>query len=268
MNLRQIYIGIFLCKILCSCVANHVLEDADIAEKSVNRLSRITLRMSQAEVLQIMHAPYDTEMFRVGEDRYDVWFYVTTVTVLGQSRMVPRNLTPLTFRNRELVGVGYDYYHWLQRPYPTSRIETPAEKEERDRNLERELNKAITPVSGPSNSPDKSIRPSRDATHPPTPRKSTPAISPQESPPPSSPRKGTPAPQEESPAEHPTNLKLGPPSQKREGSTQQQSSMSRTPETKPANPPEEKSPKSDKPEWDEEDEKMQEESMDQDFNYW
>jgi hypothetical protein len=33
---------------------------------------------------------------------------------MSQTRMVPFNLTPLTFRNKILIGMGYDYYHWLQ----------------------------------------------------------------------------------------------------------------------------------------------------------
>src|SRR6516225_2061475 len=142
----SIYITLSLMTLLSSCVTNTVLGDAHAAENSVNRLSRVSLRMDQEAVLQIMHAPYDKEVFRVGNDQYDVWFYITTITVLDQSRMVPKNLTPLTFRNRRLVGVGYDYYNWLKRRDRMSQQSVSEEGEAlENEGLEIELQKSIQP---------------------------------------------------------------------------------------------------------------------------
>lgn len=77
------------------------------------RLARVRKGMGQKQVLQVMHKPYKYETFEIEEDVYDVWFYVTRTTVLDQSRMVPQNLTPLTFKNGILVGTGYTYYYYL-----------------------------------------------------------------------------------------------------------------------------------------------------------
>ena len=146
---RRIWIctGLSFLIFLGSCVSNNVLADAHAADNNVNRLSRISLRMNEEEVLSIMHAPYDKETYRVGADRYDVWFYVTTVTVLGQSRMVPKNLTPLTFRNKQLVGVGYDYYHWVQKREPVRPRPARVTPGSEDKELEQQLKKAFAPDS-------------------------------------------------------------------------------------------------------------------------
>jgi hypothetical protein len=69
--------------------------------------------MDEFEVLQVMRRPYSEESFQIGDNEYKIWFYVTRVTALGQSRMVQPNLTPLAFRNGQLIGWGYDYYRWM-----------------------------------------------------------------------------------------------------------------------------------------------------------
>ncbi len=193
-----IYTGLSFLIFLNSCVSNNVLADAHAADNNVNRLSRISLRMNQEEVLAIMHAPYEKETYRVGEDRYDVWFYVTTVTVLGQSRMVPKNLTPLTFRNQQLVGVGYDYYHWVQKREPVrprpARIEEPEDKE-----LEQQLKKAFTPDSTTAPQKNQTNRPANPASQP------SPPVQPSQSVPSAQPTSQQPA---SNPA---SDLKLGPP---------------------------------------------------------
>lgn len=272
---------------LSGCIANNTLADAAISETNVNRLSRVSLRMNQEEVLQIMHAPYDRESYRVGEDRYDIWFYVTTVTVLDQSRMVPKNLTPLTFRNRQLVGVGYDYYHWVQRKDKAPPVPTIKEEIE-NKGLERELEKTLVPggttapqQTQPSNSP-----PGKNLPAPSQPSSPPPANKPMPPQSPNSPTKTPPAPQSnkptspsKTPSQPPSDLKLGPPPYKEPVNPKPQdatphasmsSSMSKPPE-KPAEPPPPapESPETKKkPEWDEKDEEMNEDAMDQSFDFW
>jgi len=68
--------------------------------------------MDERRVLQIMHRPYSYETYEFDGDVYDVWFYVTKPTGLDQTRMVPQNLTPLTFKNGTLVGTGYSWYYY------------------------------------------------------------------------------------------------------------------------------------------------------------
>lgn len=271
----RIICGLFLFTAISGCIANNVLADADLAENSVNRLSRVALRMHEREVLEIMHVPYDRETFRVGEDRYDVWFYVTNVTVLGQSRMVPKNLTPLTFRNKQLVGVGYDYYHWVQKR-ETRRPKIEKREEIEDINLEFELQNNLgkpkmaqptkTPQQSPSTQPaqpNKPTQPNKPVQTPPTPSK-----------PPAQPNKPTQPnkPAETPPNSPPSNLKLGPPppsNQPNPQNPQKQVSMSKAPkkaDPPPVPPPSEQT--DDKPEWDSKDEEINADTMDQDFDFW
>jgi len=84
-----------------------------MSDANVTNLSRITLGMDEGEVRQKLHTPYKEETVQLKDDLYDVWFYVTNPAVLGQTRMVHYNLTPLTFRNDLLVSVGWDYYQQL-----------------------------------------------------------------------------------------------------------------------------------------------------------
>lgn len=100
---------------VAGCMSNKGLETDAVSENNRYRLSRVRKGMYEAQVLSIMKQPYQYETFNLGEDVYDVWFYVTNPTVLGQSRMVAQNLTPLSFKNGILVGTGYDYYYYITR---------------------------------------------------------------------------------------------------------------------------------------------------------
>jgi len=285
--------GISIASLLlfCSCVANTVLGDAHNAENNVSRLSRVSLRMDKETVLRIMHAPYDKEVFRIGEDRYEVWFYVTSSTVLGQSRMVPRNMTPLTFRDQVLVGFGYDYYYWLKRGGETRTFIVDENEAMENKDLERELEKSIQPTSTNSQPPQTS--PSKGTTTPPnqTPGPASPAKgatpptnqNPVPSSTPTTPRtptngpsptnpKVSPSPPPKGPAQNPiqetgprTNPPKPNPPPKQPPPKSNPVSMSKPPEKPPQKP---KPETSDQPEWDKKDEEMNEDAMDQDFDFW
>ncbi len=100
--------------LLHGCATSNALKTTAVSERNIDNLSRLNLGMSEDQVLRIMRDPYKDESFQLSEDQYDVWLYVTQPTVLGQTRMVPFNLTPLIFRNKILVGTGYGYYNWLK----------------------------------------------------------------------------------------------------------------------------------------------------------
>ena len=100
--------------ILNGCATSNALKTAAVSERNIDNLARLNLGMTQSQVLHIMRDPYKDESFELLEDHYDVWFYLTQPTVLGQTRMVPFNLTPLIFRNKILVGNGFGYYNWLK----------------------------------------------------------------------------------------------------------------------------------------------------------
>lgn len=107
--------ALFLLAVLCGCMPNQTLSVAADASVNVDNLSRIAVGMTQTEVLKIMRHPYSDQVFLFDQDTYDVWFYVTGRVVLGQSRMVPQNLTPLTFKNGILIGKTYGSYNFLKR---------------------------------------------------------------------------------------------------------------------------------------------------------
>ncbi len=153
MRLRYLFLVSTLC--LGGCIGNMALDTMSASENNISNLWRISKGMSQTRVLQIMHKPFDYETFQFDEDIYDVWFYITRMTALGQTRLVPQNLTPLTFKNGVLVDVGYVYYNYLVKEEgirakiglkPT--LETP-QLEESPENLQ--LEKALqTPPGSPA----------------------------------------------------------------------------------------------------------------------
>lgn len=180
---------------IAGCVSNTALQYDAISTNNIYHLARVRKGMGERDVLFIMKQPYRYETFEIGEDIYDVWFYVTQTTVLGQSRMVPQNLTPLTFRNGTLVGTGYDYYYYLIHeeakqnavekplPPPSVPVREPVQPTKRpeteNKSLEKSLEKNLeTP---PKNAPPETEQPGNlQRTKSPT----APIISYQETPPP------------------------------------------------------------------------------------
>lgn len=111
--MKRPYILLLATLLLHGCIANDTLGTDAAAQINIQHLSRLNLGMHQPEVLCIMRKPYSQQTFEFDGATFDVWFYVTKPTVLGQSRMVPANLTPLTFKNGELIGWGFSYYNYL-----------------------------------------------------------------------------------------------------------------------------------------------------------
>ncbi len=93
---------------------NQCLSASAAAETNVVNLSRLEPGMNQAQVLKIMRHPYNDQTIVLDNTPYDVWFYVTGPVVLGQSRMMPANLTPLIFNHGILIGWGSGYYTMLR----------------------------------------------------------------------------------------------------------------------------------------------------------
>jgi len=138
---------------LASCMASNGLGSLAVSDKNVYHLAQVRKGMTEREVFFVMRQPYECETFFIDEDVYDVWFYVTKPTGLGQTRMVPQNLTPLTFKNGILIAKGYDYYRYLQKE--EARIERNAQapleeetpKELEDKALEKALEAPKKPLS-------------------------------------------------------------------------------------------------------------------------
>ncbi len=155
---------------VAGCMASNSLEYEAVSENNLYHIAKIRKGMSEGQAIQIMGKPYDYESFQVDDDIYDVWFYVTRTTGLDQTRMVPQNLTPLTFKNGILVGTGYYWYYFAMREssnaearengLPEEKTSTPRGDGE-DLNLEKALkapNQTPAPPAKPVNPPSKPIQ--------------------------------------------------------------------------------------------------------------
>ncbi len=107
---RTMIFALFLVMV-SSCVGS--LRIASTVDMNIYHLSQICIGMTDRDVLNIMHQPYDLKVFDDGEDHYEIWLYVTCSPGLGQTRMVVTNLTPLTFKNGIFIASGYRYYSYF-----------------------------------------------------------------------------------------------------------------------------------------------------------
>jgi outer membrane protein assembly factor BamE (lipoprotein component of BamABCDE complex) len=146
---RAILFSLFL----TGCMVSNGLQYEAESETNLYHLARVRKGMDEKQVLQIMHKPYSYESFEFDGDVYDVWFYVTRPTGLDQTRMVPQNLTPLTFKNGILVGNGYNWYYYAmkgQAEEAAEQIEPPEKKktqEVEDKEFEKALKSKPTPTT-------------------------------------------------------------------------------------------------------------------------
>lgn len=141
MSFGKMFSAFFVLAAFCHCMSNQGLSSLASADLNVKHFSMLSLGMSQKEVLQIMRKPHSYESFEIKGDIYDVWFYVVSPTVLGQSRMVAQNLTPVAFKNGKLLGWGYRFYnHFVEE---TAKAKTEAK--EKDTPLAMSTKKSKTP---------------------------------------------------------------------------------------------------------------------------
>src|SRR3989338_11084339 len=133
----------------CSSNGNIALTTESVSENNVSSLSRISVGMSEAQVLKIMRHPYKQESFNRIEGEYDIWFYVTRATALGQSRLVQQNLTPLVFRNGVLVGWGYSYYNYALKQDDPKKVPSPKDHDDPGKNIEKALETPAAPRTAP-----------------------------------------------------------------------------------------------------------------------
>ncbi len=168
--MRLAFFLLGLC-MLHGCMPNECLSAAAAAETNVYHISLLKSGMNQVEVLKIMRHPYSDQVYYLDEDIFDVWFYVTGNVVLGQSRMMPMNLTPLVFKNGILIGWGNSYYNMLKSleleaerakllPPPTAPVqENEIENKEIEKSIEKTLQmqpqKPASPGLAPTSEPSK-----------------------------------------------------------------------------------------------------------------
>jgi hypothetical protein len=285
MKRRWILPLIILC--LGGCIANDSLYTMSSSENNAYNLWRISKGMSECDVIRIMHKPFDYETFAFDDDIYDVWFYITRVTGLGQTRMVAQNLTPLTFKNGVLVDVGYVYYNFLlkeeqlREKAAAAPPEKPEEAPDKYEDIELEKTLETAPRNGsapiqPSPRP-KGIPSSPTPVKPgpktlPAPAKpSTPSKPKTPQPPNPQPDQGT-VPQNQLPGRAPTPPPQPNPPKKNNpiSMCSRMKSTASHPENE-ADSEERTHPNENEgsgPKWDSEDDRMQEEESEQNFDYW
>jgi outer membrane protein assembly factor BamE (lipoprotein component of BamABCDE complex) len=110
--IRQAIISIILLFAVIGC-GGSPLATGQIAEKNKIELMQLKSGMSMAEVRNIMGNPYKIGKKHMGKNTYEVWYYITTATFLGQSQYLDENFTPVIFQHKKLMGWGYHYYDYL-----------------------------------------------------------------------------------------------------------------------------------------------------------
>lgn len=109
--LRWIYlIGI---GVLSSCASQGLMKSGAEAEYNRYYIAKLRIGMTQDEVWSMMGDPYKSEARVVRGQAYEIWYYVTKGKILGQSRMISRNFTPVVFQEKILKGWGRRYYNYV-----------------------------------------------------------------------------------------------------------------------------------------------------------
>jgi len=140
--------------ILGGCLSNHVLTSNSAAIQNVERLNQLQIGMTKDEVYQIMRYPATEDEIVTDDGSYDVWFYITKASILDQSQLVARNLTPLIFKDGVFIAIGRNYYNQLlqKSKQPVLSNEPPSAPEPMKENRENvPLEKILTP--SPNNQP-------------------------------------------------------------------------------------------------------------------
>ena len=83
------------------------------SDENVQNLANLRIGMTEEDVLTVMGRPYKSESYVIDQKNYDIWFYITEPTILGQSKPSQQNFTPVIFKDNILVGWGNNYYNYL-----------------------------------------------------------------------------------------------------------------------------------------------------------
>lgn len=102
----------FVLCMLCSCSRSPIATGV-IAEENKYNMAFLKVGMSKSKVYQTMGCPRARESHEIDSTTYEIWFYLTRRYGLGQTRLLPQNLTPLIFKEGHLLGWGKEYYNYL-----------------------------------------------------------------------------------------------------------------------------------------------------------
>ncbi|NGX32008.1 MAG: hypothetical protein K1060chlam4_00046 [Candidatus Anoxychlamydiales bacterium] len=109
--MKRLILFILLIFSLNGCFKNPIKTGAISEENRIN-LSSLAIGMTQQQVLDTMGYPYKTEE-KVSQNKiYEVWYYITERTLLGQSKLITRNFTPVVFEAGHVIGWGNNFYKY------------------------------------------------------------------------------------------------------------------------------------------------------------
>jgi hypothetical protein len=108
---RLFIIYMFLVLFIVSC-SKTIISTGAAAEENIMNMSSLDLCMTKKQVLSVMGSPYKTEKKYNKDGMYDIWYYITEPILLGQSKLIDRNFTPLIFEGGYLIGWGRSFYRY------------------------------------------------------------------------------------------------------------------------------------------------------------
>ena len=118
-------------------MTNNSLSTLAQSQENIWNLSRLSIGMCENDVLRIMDKPYKTQRIECEDKKYEVWFYVTKPSGLGQGRLVKQNVTPLTFQDGVLQGWGFELYDKLLHSNTDAEPSHKSSKPQEDKRIEK-----------------------------------------------------------------------------------------------------------------------------------
>ncbi|NGX29053.1 MAG: hypothetical protein K940chlam1_01246 [Candidatus Anoxychlamydiales bacterium] len=109
--MRRLLLYIAISLTLSGCFKTP-LKTGAISEQNRISLYSLEIGMSTEQVLDVMGYPYKTEERMYNVELYEIWYYITEPTYLGQSELITRNFTPLVFEAGHLIGWGRNFYKY------------------------------------------------------------------------------------------------------------------------------------------------------------
>lgn len=146
--MKKLFLFVFVILISCS---TSLIKTGAISDQNIINISSLQVGMTQDQVLEIMGSPYKTEVKTFNNVNYEVWYYITEPTILGQTQLITRNFTPLVFVSNQLKGWGRNFYKF------TFKIENENWKKE----LEKKQQTINENLTLPSQSKDQSFEDQR-----------------------------------------------------------------------------------------------------------
>lgn len=107
--MKKIFLIVFSSLLLVSC-ATSLIKTGVISDQNRIHMAFLRVGMNQDQVLDIMGNPFKIEVRECDRRIYQIWFYITEPTILGQTQLINRNFSPLVFELGILKGWGRNFY--------------------------------------------------------------------------------------------------------------------------------------------------------------